>query len=65
LVFVIGALAFGHVRADEARRSVASRGSARRGRRADGLCARNGGTGPFRYVAEECVAIVGAAIVSF
>lgn len=30
-----------------------------------GSRARNVGTGPFRYVAEECVAIVGAAIVAF
>jgi len=30
----------------------------------DGSYARNDGTEPFRYVAEECVAIVGAAIVS-
>lgn len=31
----------------------------------DGSLVGNGGTEPFRYVAEECVAIVGAAIVSF
>lgn len=49
-------------------RSVASAAAAVRGEgdgRTDGSCVRNGGTGPFRYVAEECVAIVGAAIVSF
>ena len=31
----------------------------------DGSLVGNGGTEPFRYVAEECVAIVGAAIVKF
>lgn len=56
MVFVIGALAFGYVRLGGASLVAAVR---------DGPCVRNGGTGPFRYVAEECVAIVGAAIVSF